>query len=82
MKLIVVNRAKLQTFQRLSAQFAGDHDVKVVLDRRVKQIRRRNEEHFPERRKSDRRRLIKTWLGRDYIVVHLVNPGSDSSSST
>jgi hypothetical protein len=73
MTLIVVNRSKLQTFQRLSMQFAGVPDVKVVLDRRVKQIRKPQQEYFPERRKSDRRRLVKTWLGRDYIVVHLAN---------
>ncbi|RPI52343.1 MAG: hypothetical protein EHM55_16730 [Acidobacteria bacterium] len=80
MKLIVVNRAKPLTFQRLANQFAGVHDVKVLLDRRVKQIRNRQEEHFPERRRSDRRRLIKTWLGRDYIVIHLADKPNGESS--
>ena len=84
MKLIVVDRGKLQTFQRLSCQFAGARDVKVVLDRRVNQIRKRKVEgHYPERRMGDRRRLIKSWQGRDYIVVHLADadgPGSAAPS--
>ena len=78
MKLIVVDRGKLQTFQRLTYQFAGARDVKVVLDRRVKQIRKQKVAgHYPERRASDRRKLVKTWQGRDYIVVHLADgPGA------
>lgn len=78
MKLIVVDRNKLQTFQRLTCQFAGARDVKVVLDRRVKQIRKRKVDgHYPERRESERRRLVKSWQGRDYIVVHLASsPGA------
>jgi hypothetical protein len=81
MKLIVVNRAKLQTFQRLTSQFAGVRDVKVVLDRRVKQTRKRQEDRFPERRKGDRRRLVKAWLGRDYIVVHLAGTPNTAAST-
>ncbi len=78
MKLIVVDRGKLQTFQRLTYQFAGARDVKVVLDRRVKQIRKQKVAgQYPERRASDRRKLVKTWQGRDYIVVHLADgPGA------
>jgi hypothetical protein len=84
MKLIVVDRAKLQTFQKLIGQFAGDPNVRVMLDRRLKQIRKRDEPHNPDRRKSERRRLIKQWDGRDYIVVHLADraasrPPSDPS---
>ena len=73
MKLIVVDRAKLQTFQRLIAQFADTLNVKVVLDRRLRQIRTRKEPHMPERRRAERRRLIKRWDGRDYIVVHVAD---------
>lgn len=79
MKLIVVDRAKLQTFQRLIAQFAGALNVKVVLDRRLKQIRKRKEAHNPERRKAERRRLTKPWDGRDYIVIHTAE-GHDANS--
>jgi hypothetical protein len=74
MKLIVVDRSKLQTFQRLTCQFAGVKDVKVVLDRRVKQIRKRKVPgRYPEQRVAERRRLVKSWRGRDYIVVHLAD---------
>ena len=83
MKLIVVNRAKLLTFHRLSNQFAGVPGVKVLLDRRIKQTRERQEEGpFKERRQLDRRRLVKTLLGRDYIVVHLANKANGESYST
>ena len=73
MKLIVVDRAKLQTFQRLIAQFADALNVKVVLDRRLRQIRKRKEPHVPERRHAERRRLVKPWDGRDYIVIHVAD---------
>lgn len=72
MKLIVVDRTKLQTFQRLLGQFADEFNVKVLLDRRRKQIRKTQEPHAPDRRRAERRRLVKEPLqGRDYIVVHL-----------
>jgi hypothetical protein len=74
MKLIVVDRSKLQTFQRLTCQFAGVKDVKVVLDRRVKQVRKRKVPGvYPKPRVAERRRLVKSWQGRDYIVVHLAD---------
>ena len=82
MKLIVVDRAKLQTFQRLSCQFAGARDVKVVLDRRVKQIRKRKGDgNYSQRRIADRRRLVKSWQGRDYIVVHLADEPATTQPS-
>jgi hypothetical protein len=71
MKLIVVHRAKLQTFQRLLGQFAGESNVKVLLDRRLKQVRKAEEPHTPDRRRAERRRLLKPLQDRDYIVVHL-----------
>lgn len=76
MKLIVVDRTKLTTFQRLIAQFADALNVKVVLDRRLRQIRKSQQGHVPERRRTERRRLTKSWQGRDYIVIHVA--GSDS----
>jgi len=78
MKLIVVDRTKLSTFQRLIAQFADALNVKVLLDRRLRQIRKRREAHQPERRRAERRRLNKPWQGRDYIVIHL--PGKQDAS--
>jgi hypothetical protein len=79
MKLIVVDRTKLQTFQRLIGQFADALNVKVLLDRRLRQIRKRAEEHQPERRRAERRRLKKSLEGRDYIVVHVADPPSGTS---
>jgi hypothetical protein len=77
MKLIVVDRAKLQTFQRLIGQFADAMNVKVLLDRRLRQIRKRQEGHEPERRQAERRRLKKPLEGRDYIVVHVADSPGD-----
>ena len=78
MKLIVVDRAKLNTFQRLIAQFADALNVKVVLDRRLRQIRKRQEQREPDRRRAERRRLNKPWQGRDYFVIHLTD-GQDTA---
>jgi len=72
MKLIVVNREHMETFRRLSDKFADDMNVRVVWDRRRKQIRTRRESFLPERRSGDRRKLKKDWNGRDYVVIHVV----------
>lgn len=80
MKLIVVDRTKLTTFQKLIAQFADALNVKVVLDRRLRQIRHRKEAHEPERRRAERRRLNKPLQGRDYVVIHLTD-GKDADAS-
>ena len=81
MKLIVVDRTKLTTFQRLIAQFADAMNVKVLLDRRLRQIRKRQEERDPgrERRRAERRRLNKPLDGRDYVVIHLAD-GKDAGA--
>jgi hypothetical protein len=36
---------------------------------------------FPQRRMADRRRLVKSWQGRDYIVVHLADEPSTTAPS-
>ena len=79
MKLIVVDRSKLSTFQRLLAQFADALNVKVLLDRRLRQIRKRKEQHEPDRRRAERRRLNKPLEGRDYIVIHVAD-GRDAGT--
>lgn len=61
-KLIIVQRAKVTTFNRLSQQFAGADNVRVILERR----RSGN----PDGPAAERRRLQKSFNGRDYIVVH------------
>ena len=77
MKLIVVDRSKVATFMRLKANFVDDRGVRVIMDRRHRQIRQRHEQHLPERRRTERRRLAKTFDGRDYIVIH---DAADSSA--
>jgi hypothetical protein len=72
MKLIVVDRTKMETYRKLTDKFADDLNVRVVWDRRKSQARTRQENHYPERRHLDRRRLKKSWDGRDYFVIHVV----------
>jgi hypothetical protein len=73
MKLIIVDRRKTATYERLLDKFSDDPNVLVVLDKRVSQRRtRRDVRSGGERRRSDRRRLRKEFSGRDYLVVHVV----------
>ena len=72
MKLIIVDRSKFLTYQRLVDKFADDLNVRVIWDRRKKQIRKRPVPHVPERRARERRRLNKPWNGKDYIVINVV----------
>ena len=76
MKLIIVDRSKFLTYQRLAEKFSDDLNVRVIWDRRKKQIRKRPVPHFPERRARDRRRLNKPWNGKDYIVINVVEDRS------
>jgi hypothetical protein len=73
MKLIIVDRRKAETFRRLKDKFIDDINVEVLFERRVRQRRLRNGPGYPERRARDRRRLLKTWNGRDYIVIQLAS---------
>lgn len=61
-KLIIVKRWGFETFSRLRDKFAGDRDVRVVLDRRAD-----SERDVAIAR--ERRRLHKS-SERDYVVVH------------
>ena len=71
MKLIIVDRSKPETYDRLRKQFEDDLDVEVVKDRRVKQRRSVGNSWGPERRSRERRRLSKPFGGRDYIVIYI-----------
>jgi hypothetical protein len=68
MKLIIVQRSKIDTYQRLREQFAGDQDVTVMLERREPNRERLT---APNANQSpyERRRLKKSFEGRDFIVV-------------
>jgi hypothetical protein len=73
MKLIIVQRSKPDTYQRLREQFAGERDVKVILERR--QADREQEAVEDQTRPpSERRRLKKAFDGRDFIVVYNTDP--------
>lgn len=71
MKLIIVDRSKPETFNRLKQQFSDDLNVEVVWERRAKQRRRTESARGPERRSHERRRLVKPFNGRDYIVIYI-----------
>lgn len=71
MKLIIVNRSKPQTYERLRRAFADDLNVEVIRERRVKQTRTMAVARVPERRVRERRRFQKPWNGRDYIVIYI-----------
>ncbi len=71
MKLIIVDRSKPDTYRRLKEKFTDDLNVEVIWDRRTKQRRRTANARGPERRSRERRQLVKTYNGKDYIVIHV-----------
>jgi 5'-3' exonuclease len=81
MKLIVVDRTKMETYRRLTDKFADDLNVRVVWDRRRTQARTRQESHYPDRRQADRRKLKKSWDGRDYFVIYVVQDRPEMASA-
>jgi 5'-3' exonuclease len=80
MKLIVVDRTKMETYRKLTDKFADDLNVRVVWDRRKNQARTRQESHYPDRRQGDRRKLKKGWDGRDYFVIYVVEDRLEAAS--
>ena len=70
MKLIIVDRSKRGTFAKLKRQFEDDLDVEVVWERRIRQLRKVASNWGPERRSRERRKLVKGFNGRDYIVIY------------
>jgi hypothetical protein len=71
MKLIIVQRSKPQTYERLKKQFEDDLNVSVIKERRRVQRRRTGNDWGPERRSRDRRRFTKPYGSRDYIVIYI-----------
>ena len=69
MKLIIVERSKTATYLRLTEKFAGDRNVKVILERRLNGQR----DAGSSTAREERRRLKKAFEGRDYIVIHVAN---------
>lgn len=70
MMLVVVDRSRPHVYRAMKAQFAGNHDVVVMLDRRASDRRESSAEaRQPDRRVRDRRRTQPSFNGRDYFVV-------------
>jgi len=53
--LVIVARHRRDLHEYLAQQFAGDDSIRVVMERRSAERRRRWERHDPERRQRDRR---------------------------
>src|SRR5205814_1166166 len=67
-QFIIVSRDDLGLYHMLSADWAGDPDLAVVLDRRVRQRRDEPVTATTERRRADRRQHVPveallTWRG-------------------
>jgi hypothetical protein len=71
MKLIIVDRSKPDTYARLRKQFEDELGVEVVFERRTRQRRRNPQNHAPERRSRERRRLAKPFKDKDYVVIYI-----------
>jgi hypothetical protein len=70
MKLVIVDRSKAATYERMRHLFASDPGVSVVWDRRTPEDRRRHTaQPISERRSQDRRLLVKDFGVRGFIVV-------------
>jgi hypothetical protein len=68
-KLIVVRRTAVETYERLSRAFADDPNVKVVWERRTRDRRKKSNSRAPERRSRDRRQFTKPWNNQGYFVI-------------
>jgi hypothetical protein len=71
MKLIIVDRSKPDAYARLKKQFEDELGVEVVFERRTRQRRRNPHNAGPERRSRERRKLAKSFNGKDYIVIYI-----------
>jgi hypothetical protein len=70
MKLVIVDRARSMTYERMRYLFAGDPTVAVIWDRRNPDERRqRPGQHAPDRRVRERRQKLTEFGGRGFIVV-------------
>jgi hypothetical protein len=68
-KLIVVRRTAVETYERLSRAFADDPNVKVVWERRTRERRKKSNSRAAERRSRDRRQFTKPWNKQGYFVI-------------
>ncbi len=73
MKLVIVDRSKMATFDRMRGLFANDPGVMVVWDRRTTERRQQAAARTPEKRVEERRRLMKSFGERGFIVVDVAD---------
>jgi hypothetical protein len=71
MKLIIVDRSKPEVYARLRKQFEDELGVEVVFERRTTQRRRNPHKAYPERRSSERRKFVKPFNGKHYVVIYI-----------
>jgi hypothetical protein len=69
MKLIVVRRTAVKTYERLRSAFSDDPNVKVVWERRTRERRKKSDLPAPERRGRDDRLFTKPWNDKGYFVI-------------
>jgi len=70
MKLVIVDRARSMTYERMRYLFASDPNVAVIWDRRNPDERRQQPgQRAPDRRVGERRQKIAEFGGRGFIVV-------------
>ena len=85
MKLVIVDRAKPGTYDRMCHLFAADPTVAVVLDRRTPDERRQHADRRAEpraaqdRRAQDRRQKVTEFGARGFIIIDVE---SDNTART
>jgi hypothetical protein len=72
MKLVIVDRSRSATYERMRYLFAADPNVAVIWDRRTAEERRREaEQRAPNRRVRERRHKAIEFGQRGFIVIDL-----------
>ena len=71
MKLIIVDRSKPEVYGRLRKQFEDELNVEVVFERRTTQRRRNLNKAWPERRSHERRKFLKPFNEKHYVVIYI-----------
>jgi hypothetical protein len=82
MKLVIVDRSKTATYERMRELLASDPNVAVIWDRRTPEDRRRNAaQHAPDRRAQERRQKITEFTSRGFIVVDVEEAKTPAASA-
>jgi len=68
-QLVIVQRGRFATFERLTRAFADDSNVRVIWDRRVVDRRQSVAAIDVDRRRSDRRQTTSRWSPDGYVLA-------------